>query len=83
MKEYIQINEDYNCEFMSNHSPDAIEQGIIELLEKNEISYSADQNKYKIKFEFESLNDLYKLDPKVEIQIKLTKLNAFTCVVEF
>lgn len=60
MKEYVQINEDYNCEFMSNHSPDAIEQGIIELLEKNEISFSEDQNKYKIKFEFESLNDLYK-----------------------
>jgi len=39
---------------MSNHSPDAIEQGIIELLEANEISVSADKNKYKMNFEFES-----------------------------
>ena len=54
IKDYVQANEDYNCEFMSNHSPDAIEQGIIELLEANEISVSADKNKYKMNFEFES-----------------------------
>jgi hypothetical protein len=66
MKEYIQVNENYNTVLLSNHSPDVIEQGIIELLEANEISVTTDKNKYKIKFEHKTSNDLYKLDPKVE-----------------
>jgi len=82
MKDYIPIN-DHNQVILSNHEPDAIEKKIIEILSDNEIEHTNDENKYKTTFTWSSTEDLWKMNPTIKVQIKITKVNATTCAIEF
>ena len=42
---------------MTTYNPDTIEDDIIKYLTENEITPKVDSKKYKIKFDFESMND--------------------------
>ena len=82
MKDYIKV-DGYSSVILSNSEPDTIESKIIEIFATNDIEHKVDENKYKIKFDFESTEEKWGTDNKIEVQIKITKVDKVTCAIEF
>jgi len=58
LEEYESLgNQNSLTNVMTTYNPDTIEEDIIKYLTENEITPKVDSKKYKIKFDFESMND--------------------------
>lgn len=82
MKDYVPVS-DHNQVILSNHEPDAIEKKIVETLSGNDIEHTNDEKKYKTTFTWTTTEEQWKFDKTIKVQIKITKVDATTCAIEF